>query len=896
MSVTSLLAGRYLRKRFARGLLVVGSIALGVATLTSSRILNRTLEIAAAEGTTPLGSGDLFISNGELGVELPLAERLREAAVPGVTAVRPVLVERLSLPGLGDRSAVFVGADFASGPLTDPNGGVTLTPTGEGPVLDLLAVQAAIQSGDARKAVEIWRRMPGHPVLISQAIQDARLAAGQRGKPLTVRYGSRAVRATPVAVVSVARGSPLEVIGRNFIGTEVVSAARLLRPAGSLAGAALAGGVVSPEATETRNPPRVNRIDVALAPGSDVAASRLRVAEVIGERATVRTPEAQGRSTQEIVEGVQIAFTLCSLAAMVVGLFLVYNALAVTVAERRPDIGVLRSLGATRPQVVALFTLLALALGLLGSLLGVPLGTAMARGVLYQFRDELGSWLVNPAIASPLPTLATVLLALLAGSATAVFAALVPAIQAATQDPADVVRRAPDPGRAWRGAHRAACLALVLGGIAMILARHQLPPRVGAFGGMMVALVGLLLAAPILVGILVRLVNPFLRRVLPVEMRLAADNLLRAPGRTGVVVGALGAGVAVMVQTAGVGRSNEEPVVRWLDNVIRAEKLVFAADLTEATSSQSPLEPGVVAELAEQPGVAGVAGFRYVRPEFNGTVIFLIALDAEVYARETAKRSPAGEPLFRPVAALAGREGCIASDNFLLKHSVKVGNAITLPGPSGPVTLTILDRVVDYSWNRGTLFMDRAVYAKLFRDPRVDLCHVYLKPGDDGAALARFAADRGLTVQDRATVRDFVAELIDRVYLLAYLQQLVVGLVAALGVVTALLISVLQRKRELGLLLAVGATPGQVIGSVLAEALLMGLFGTVLGVLIGLPMEYYVLRVVLPEESGFVFDLVVPWRQVAVVSAGAVLVSALAGLLPALSAVRTRIPEAIAYE
>jgi putative ABC transport system permease protein len=133
-------------------------------------------------------------------------------------------------------------------------------------------------------------------------------------------------------------------------------------------------------------------------------------------------------------------------------------------------------------------------------------------------------------------------------------------------------------------------------------------------------------------------------------------------------------------------------------------------------------------------------------------------------------------------------------------------------------------------------------------------------------------------------------------YVLAYLQQIVVGVVAALGVVTALLISVLQRKRELGLLLAVGATPGQVIRSVLAEAVLMGLFGTVLGFLIGLPLQWYVLKVVLFEESGFIFEVLVPWKQAAGIAAGAIAVAALAGLLPAIHAVRTRITDALAYE
>ncbi len=181
------------------------------------------------------------------------------------------------------------------------------------------------------------------------------------------------------------------------------------------------------------------------------------------------------------------------------------------------------------------------------------------------------------------------------------------------------------------------------------------------------------------------------------------------------------------------------------------------------------------------------------------------------------------------------------------------------------------------------------------------MCHVFLKPGVAGTTAGSkpvedYAAQHGLFVTDKDSLRKFLSELINRVYLLAYLQQIVVGVVAALGVVTALLISVLQRKRELGLLLAVGATPGQVLRSVLAEAVLMGVFGTALGVLIGLPMEWYVLRVVVAEESGFLLDVLVPWREALGIAAASIATAALAGLFPALHAVRTRIPDAIQWE
>ena len=264
-----------------------------------------------------------------------------------------------------------------------------------------------------------------------------------------------------------------------------------------------------------------------------------------------------------------------------------------------------------------------------------------SRTTLDQFRHELQSMFLNPDVDPGRLTLATAGWAVLAGVATAVFAALVPAVQAAADDPAHVVRRS---GRGAKGVwviiHRLACGLLLAGGFVAIEMRHSLPARFGAIGGMMLVLVGLLLAAPVLVGMLVKLIQPLLRAVGSIELRLAADNLSRAPGRTGVVIGALGAGVALMFQTAGVGRSNEEPVNEWLNEVIQADVLVFSGDMTTASSSFSPMEESVARELEHLSGVERVMSLRYSRPEFNGTIVYLIAIDAEAYARATRARMP----------------------------------------------------------------------------------------------------------------------------------------------------------------------------------------------------------------------------------------------------------------
>ena len=138
--------------------------------------------------------------------------------------------------------------------------------------------------------------------------------------------------------------------------------------------------------------------------------------------------------------------------------------------------------------------------------------------------------------------------------------------------------------------------------------------------------------------------------------------------------------------------------------------------------------------------------------------------------------------------------------------------------------------------------------------------------------------------------------MVEKVYGVAYAQQIVVMIVAGLGVITALLISVLQRKHEMGLLRAIGASRGQVIYSVLAEACLMGIIGTLIGVVVGIPMQWYVLNVVLLEEAGFAFPVYLPWVEAGLVSAAALITAIFAGLGPAIYAVRQRIPDAIAYE
>jgi putative ABC transport system permease protein len=328
-----------------------------------------------------------------------------------------------------------------------------------------------------------------------------------------------------------------------------------------------------------------------------------------------------------------------------------------------------------------------------------------------------------------------------------------------------------------------------------------------------------------------------------------------------------------------------------------ADWFVLGGETASATSSQIALSPDIADELRQLPGVHEVVPVRFRRPAFRGTIILVVAFDAErLYAANRHRLNYPGLELF---PRLASPGTVLVSENFAALHSVAAGDVLTLQGSNGPAQLRVLGSIPDYSWNRGTVFIDRSTLKQVFDDDRVDICDVFGEPeamAVGAKQVSDFAARQSLVVVTRADLRGYITDVIRRLYALVQVQQLVVGVVAGLGVVTALLISVLQRRRELGLLRAVGATRAQVLRSVLAEAALMGLFGTLFGLAIGLPIEWYMVRVVIWEEGGFQFPLVVPWMAAIGVAGLSLTLATLAGLGPALHAVRLNIAEAVTVE
>jgi len=854
---------RYLSRRWFRALLIVASIALGVATLVATRALNETMSKAALNVSNPMaGIADLVVSNGDMSIAKTLAGEISK--VSGVQSVRARLFENARLPEFDFKSVLVMGIDIIA-ELQDrraSNPDIVLSPGTE---------QAY---GLALLAIPLTKKPP---VIVGKELDE--------DLPKTMKVLK--VQKNQLSKVH-------ELVRVGFIEAK--------RDAAALGGYVLILDIDSAAQILDLSPGQVNRLDIVLDPARDHREVRKNIEKMLAHRAEVRTPDEQNQSLQNVMAGMQTGFSLCGVAALIVGLFLVYNSLSVSVAERRHEIGILLAVGATRSQVRRLFAGEAMVLGLAGSLLGIPLGIGLAWLGLAPVQDILRDIFFTLEARQVEVSNGLVIAALAVGVLTAVSAALVPAIQASQENPAEAVRRvakAPTVGKLFL--QLAISASMIIVGTVIILFRSWVPYRLGTYGGLMLVLVGALVASPFFAACAARLMQPFIRRFLGIEWRLAADNLVRSPARTGLVIGALAAGVSLVVQTAGTIRSNRLALRDWVREAIAADLIVTSGSPVGAGGQSLPMDLGLADDIKKLPGIETVLPNRFRKVPYRDTQIFVTAAVADqVYSVEKRRISKGDDvDLYKIISTQP--DSVIASDNFAALYGVHIGDTITLTSPDGELKLHVAGTMIDYSWNHGSLIMNRPDYLRHFQDPMVDVFDVYLKDGTDflaakEAILKKFGAQYGLHALTRMELQERIDDMIERLYGIAYSQQIVVMLVAALGVVTALLISVLQRRREMGLLRAIGASRTQVIYSVLAEAFLMGVIGTVIGLLVGIPLQWYVLNVVILEESGYLFPIYIPWMGGMIIASAAMVTATLAGLGPAIYAVRQRIPEAIAYE
>jgi putative ABC transport system permease protein len=579
-------------------------------------------------------------------------------------------------------------------------------------------------------------------------------------------------------------------------------------------------------------------------------------------------------------------------------MFIIYNSFAIAVTERRSEIGILRALGATRGQIRWLFLGESAVTGVIGSIGGLLFGLVIARGIATSIGTLIGDVYgvaqhVDDASSSP----ALLWLSLAIGILTSMVAAFIPARNAARVDPVQALQKGKyqvlSAGESRARALGAAALAVASAGALSFGAS-----RVFFYGGYAAAIAAALLLSPMLSLALARTIRPMLKWIRPVEGALAADSLIQAPRRTSASVAALMLSLALVVAFAGMARASYSSIIDWMNTALNPDLFVVPSQNIVVRTIRFPAS--MAPALRQIPGIERVQMVRDARVVFRQTPVMVVAVEIESVA-QTVRRAPVAGDADTMYRMTAAGQGLMVSDNLAQLQHLTLGDVLDLPAPYGTIHLPIVGIVVDYSDQQGTILMDRSLFQQYWHDDSVNVFRVYLKPRANLADIKRliverFAGERRVFVLTNTELKDYILRVTDQWFGLTSVQIAVAVLVAVLGIVNTLTVSITDRRRELGVLQAVGGLHGQVRRTIWLEALSVACLGLILGFALGAINLYFTLQIVHHDIAGMRLDYQFP-VSVALGLVPTIFAAAfIAAIWPAESAVRGSLVEALEYE
>jgi putative ABC transport system permease protein len=574
-----------------------------------------------------------------------------------------------------------------------------------------------------------------------------------------------------------------------------------------------------------------------------------------------------------------------SYIALVVGAFLIYNTISVSVVRRRNEIGVLRALGATRLFIGLGFLAESLFFALTGSLFGLLLGRVMAVGAVALIGKTVQSLYVSSEPSPIHLTPAGALTGVALGIAISLLGALAPASEAAHVAPVEAMARGREEyNAAVRSRTR---IWWAVGMLAVGAALAQLPAINGkplaAYASVLLLVAGASTAVPTIITFFAHYAARPLQKLLGTEAGLALRSLRASLGRTSVLTAALTVAVAMTTSVGIMVGSFRETVAVWMDNQLKADFYLRPAGSSSA--DRHPTMSGIADRIAELPGVAGVDRFRAYPISYQGLPATLAGGEST-----TSTHFLPGENGAAILRTLPTGDFAVVSEPFANKHNIHAGSAITLPLAGAHRTFKVLGIYYDYSTERGYVILARRTLLRYLPDPGASNLAVNLKRGADPAAvrqaIGRIVAGRAVLIFANRTLRRGAIEIFDRTFRITYALEAVAISVAVMGIAGALLAMVIDRRREFAILRFLGAAQPQVRNIILFEAALLGLLANVIGLILGALLSLLLIFVINKQSFGWTFQFHWPVTILLAALTVVYLATVLAGLYPARTALR----------
>jgi putative ABC transport system permease protein len=849
------LALRSLGERKLRTALTAIAVLLGVAMIAGTYVQTDRIRSAFESITQTANRGtDVVVSpreafSGDLGQSTkPIEEGLvaRVRTIPGVRRAEGQLTETGSL---------VIGGEAIS--------------TGFAPSI---VSSASEQPFDAFRYLEGQPpRQPGEVVVDDQLARDQGLRVGQH-VGLSTRSGVQRVMISGIAQW-----------GEGM----------------SLGGATLVVPALADVQRWFQRPNEVSRIAIAAEPGVAPARLAAAVRRALPRSLTVTTGAADAAKSADTANDAIGSFLTPALlalsgAALLVGAFIIFNTFSITVAQRAREFALLRSLGATRAQILTAVVVEALAIGAAASGLGMlaGLGIAAALGVLFDAALDL------PSGGLVLAT-RTAVLALSVGIGVTLLAAVVPALRA-TRVPPVVALRADALTVPARGRRRAPAIAAgvsLLGLVSLLQGLFGAGPaasRLGALaGGAVLLFMGVALVARSVVRPFAGAVGRPIACAFDEPGRLARENAMRNPARTASTAAALMVGLGLVVFVAVFAAGLKTSITGSLEQLVRADVVITAKGF-------QPLPPNAQAAVRSVPHVYAAVGQYMDRIQVNGKPVKQMTDTIDGVEARILREVYRPEWVAGGTDALIDRlrgDTALVEEQFAKTHGIAVGERFRIQTPSGgQATLTAIGEYRDPQILQGIL-VDLPTFQRVstLHDPFAFF--VTTEPGADRvqvqeqlvAALDRFPTAE---VRSNAQYRDLINEQVNQIVYLLYALLAMSLVISLFGIANSLFLAVHERTREFGLLRAVGATRRQVRRIVRYESVITAVIGALLGTAIG--VFFAALATAALGDLGLEFAL--PAGQLALFLVLAVVVGVIGAAVPARRASRVDVLDAMRHE
>lgn len=646
---------------------------------------------------------------------------------------------------------------------------------------------------------------------------------------------------------------------------------------------------------------RVSRIDL-LVPEADEAQMVAKIRSLLPPGVRIERPSRRNERVDRMLRAFRVNLFALAGVALLVGMFLVYNTVLISILRRRRDVGILKTIGVSPRQIFVAFLGEGLLFGIAGSVLGIGLGEALATGILKLIGRTINELYFSSQPEAVVLTPQVLAIGIAVGVTLSLVSAIHPSLEAARIQPTILIRA----GLQQRVTHirRRVLAAWAMIAFAAALALSFLPPvggiAVGGYLSVLFVVIGFSLMAPAVVRATSRATAGPMRSAFGIVGSLAAASLPASLRRTSVASAALSLAIGMMVAVGVMVGSFRTTVAIWIDQTVSSDLwLRPAKGLTNASIALFP--PSILDDLRNIPVIEAFDPVHGRDVLYGDSFISVGSGEFRVAARYGSLPMVTPRSDKAAFEAAVRRDGVFISESFAIKYHKGVGDSIVLPVAHGTRSFPITGIYRDYSSDRGVVVMDRSLFVRVYEDNAINTVVVYLKPGVDREA-ARQELERTLGPKyhafaiSNASIRKEVMTIFDQTFLITYALLAIAIIVAVLGIVNTLAALILERSREIALLRVGGLTLGEMRTMIILESALLGFSSIVVGVVMGYALSYILIFVINKQSFGWTIEFHTPYALLAGSLALTFLASVAAGIVPARLASKLDLANAIKSE